>query len=100
MPRSPASSTSPANPIDVLIGLVAEPRQVVTIANFGAGESGVQITGGGADAHPFEALTQTAGLLEQGKLVIKVQTFPMDRAGEAFQISRSGHVRGKLVLLP
>ena len=87
-------------PIDVLIGLVAEPRQVVTIANFGAGESGVQITGGGADAHPFEALTQTAELLEQGKLVIKVQTFPMDRAGEAFEISRSGHVRGKLVLLP
>ena len=33
-------------PIDVLIGLVAEPRQVVTIANFGAGESGVRITGG------------------------------------------------------
>jgi NADPH:quinone reductase-like Zn-dependent oxidoreductase len=87
-------------PIDVLIGLVEQPRQVVTIANFGAGESGVQITGGGADAHPFEALAEVAGLLERGKLVIKVQTFPMDRAAEAFAISQAGHVRGKLVLLP
>ena len=87
-------------PIDVLIGLVAQPHQVVTIANFGAAETGVRITGGGADAHPFEALAETAELLEQGKLVIKVQTFPMDRAGEAFQVSQAGHVRGKLVLLP
>ncbi len=87
-------------PIDVLIGLVEQPRQVVTIANFGAGESGVQITGGGADARPFDALAETAGLLEQGKLVIKVQTFPMDRAAEAFAVSQAGHVRGKLVLLP
>ncbi len=87
-------------PIDVLISLVVQPRQVVTIANFGAGESGVQVTGGGADSHPFEALAETAELLEQGKLVIKVQTFPIDRGAEALQISQAGHVRGKLVLLP
>lgn len=87
-------------PIDVLIGLVEQPRQVVTIANFGAGESGVQITGGGADSHPFDALAETAALLEQGKLVITVQTFPMDRAAEAFAVSQAGHIRGKLVLLP
>lgn len=87
-------------PIDVLISLVVQPRQVVTIANFGAGESGVQITGGGADSHPFEALAETAELLQQGKLVIKVQTFPIDRGAEALQISQAGHVRGKLVLLP
>lgn len=87
-------------PIDVLIGLVQQAREVVTIANFGAGESGVQITGGGADAHPFDALAEAASLLEQGKLVIKVQTFPMDRAADAFAVSQAGHVRGKLVLLP
>jgi NADPH:quinone reductase-like Zn-dependent oxidoreductase len=87
-------------PIDELISLVVQPGQVVTIANFGAGESGVQITGGGADSHPFDALAETADLLDQGKLVIKVQTFPIDRAAEAFQISQAGHVRGKLVLLP
>jgi D-arabinose 1-dehydrogenase-like Zn-dependent alcohol dehydrogenase len=39
-------------------------------------------------------------LLAQNKLVIKVQTFPFDRAAEAYRISQSGHVRGKLVLIP
>jgi hypothetical protein len=32
--------------------------------------------------------------------VIKVQTFPFARAAEAYAISQSGHVRGKLVLVP
>jgi len=32
--------------------------------------------------------------------VIKVQTFPFDRAREAYAISQAGHVRGKLVLIP
>lgn len=87
-------------PIEILIGLVDRPQQVVTIANFAAGESGVQITGGGNDARPFHALAQAADLLQQNKLVVKVQTFPLDRAAEAVAISQSGHVRGKLVLLP
>ena len=29
-----------------------------------------------------------------------VQTFPFDRAAEAYRISQGGHVRGKLVLIP
>jgi NADPH:quinone reductase-like Zn-dependent oxidoreductase len=32
--------------------------------------------------------------------VIRVQTFPFDRATEAYHISQGGHVRGKLVLIP
>ena len=32
--------------------------------------------------------------------MVKVQTFPLDRADEAYRISEGGHVRGKLVLLP
>jgi NADPH:quinone reductase-like Zn-dependent oxidoreductase len=28
-----------------------------------------------------------------------VQTFPFDRAAEAYRISQGGHVRGKLVLI-
>jgi NADPH:quinone reductase-like Zn-dependent oxidoreductase len=32
--------------------------------------------------------------------VIKIQTFPFDRAAEAYQISQTGHGRGKLVLIP
>ena len=87
-------------PIEELTGLVAEPSQVVSIANFGAAQAGARVTGGGADSQPTEALAQVAGLLAQGNLVIKVQTFPIARADEAYRISLAGHVRGKLVLLP
>jgi NADPH:quinone reductase-like Zn-dependent oxidoreductase len=87
-------------PIEELISLVPEPSQVVTIANYTAGQAGARVTGGGTDSHPMEALALTADLLAQNKLVIKVQTFPFDRAAEAYSISQSGHVRGKLVLVP
>jgi NADPH:quinone reductase-like Zn-dependent oxidoreductase len=87
-------------PIEDLISLVSEPSRVLTIANFTAGHAGAQVTGGGADSRPMEALGEVAGLLAQNKLVIKVQTFPFDRAADAYRISQSGHVRGKLVLVP
>jgi NADPH:quinone reductase-like Zn-dependent oxidoreductase len=87
-------------PVEELISLVNEPRQVLSIANFAAGQAGVQVTGGSTDSEPFDALDEGARLLEQGKLVIKFQTFPFSRAAEAYEISRGGHVRGKLVLVP
>ncbi len=37
-------------PIEELIGLVSEPSQVVTIANFAAGQAGARVTGGDATA--------------------------------------------------
>jgi NADPH:quinone reductase-like Zn-dependent oxidoreductase len=86
-------------PLADLVGLVPEPSQVVTIANFGVGDSGVRLTTGG-EGDPTAALAEAARLLEQNDLVIKVQTFPLERAAEAYTISRQGHVRGKLVLLP
>jgi NADPH:quinone reductase-like Zn-dependent oxidoreductase len=87
-------------PVEDLISLAPDPAQVLTIANFAAGEAGARVTGGGADSHPMEALAQIADLLAQNKVVIKVQTFPFHRAAEAFRISQGGHVRGKLVLVP
>ena len=48
----------------------------------------------------MQALAQVAELLARDKLVLKVQTFPYDRAAEAYRISQAGHVRGKLVLVP
>jgi NADPH:quinone reductase-like Zn-dependent oxidoreductase len=87
-------------PVEVLIGLAPEPSQVVTIANYTASEAGARVTGGGGDSHPMEALAQVAELLEQNKLVLKVQTFPFERSAEAYSISLAGHVRGKLVLVP
>jgi NADPH:quinone reductase-like Zn-dependent oxidoreductase len=87
-------------PVQELISLVSEPSQVLSIANFAAGQAGAQVTGGGADSRPAQALAEVAELLAHNKLVIKVQTFPLDRAAEAYRISQGGHVRGKLVLIP
>jgi len=87
-------------PVQDLISLAPEPFQVLSIANFAAGQAGARVTGGDADSHPMQALVQVAELLAQNKLVIKVQTFPFGRAAEAYRISQSGHVRGKLVLVP
>jgi NADPH:quinone reductase-like Zn-dependent oxidoreductase len=87
-------------PIEDLISLAPEPSQVVSIANFAAAASGARVTGGAADSQPMKALGDAAELLEQGKLVIKFQTFPFDRAVEAYQISHNGHATGKLVLVP
>ena len=87
-------------PIQELLSLVSEPSQVLSIANFAAGQAGARVTGGEADSKPMEALAEVAELLAQNKLVIKVQTFPFDRAAEAYRISQGGHVRGKLVLVP
>ena len=87
-------------PIEDLISLVPQPSKVVTIANFAAGGSGARVTGGGADSEPMTALAEVAELLAQNKLVVKVQTFPFERAAEAYRISQAGHVRGKLVLVP
>ena len=87
-------------PIEELIGLVPEPSQVVSIANFGASAAGARVTGGGDESRPMEALALVAGLLAENKIVIKVQTFPFERAAEAYRISVEGHLRGKLVLVP
>lgn len=87
-------------PIEELIGLAPKPSQVVSIANFGAAAAGARVTGGGDDSRPMEALSLVAGLLAENKIVIKVQTFPFERAAEAYRISLDGHLRGKLVLVP
>lgn len=87
-------------PVKELIRLTPEPSSVLSIANFAAGEHGAQVSSGGADSEPMSALAEVAALLAANKLVIKVQTFPFERAAEAYRISQSGHVRGKLVLVP
>jgi len=87
-------------PAEELVTLVDTPTQVVSIANFGAAGTGIRTTGGGADSEPMPALAEVARLLVSNDLVIKVQTFPFERAAEAYRISRDGHVRGKLVLVP
>jgi NADPH:quinone reductase-like Zn-dependent oxidoreductase len=87
-------------PAQELVSLVSEPSQVLSIANPAAAQAGARLALGVADTMPVQALAEVADLLAQNKLVIKVQTFPFDRAAEAYRISQGGHVRGKLVLIP
>jgi NADPH:quinone reductase-like Zn-dependent oxidoreductase len=74
-------------PIEELISLVSEPSRVVTIANFGAGQAGVQVTGGGADSRPAEAMALVAGLLAQNNWSSRCRrsrsTGPPRRTGSA-----------------
>jgi NADPH:quinone reductase-like Zn-dependent oxidoreductase len=82
-----------------LVALTGDPAKVVTIADFGAAELGVQVTsGGGGQAARLE---QVAALLADGRLDVPVAaTYPLERIGEAYALSREGHVRGKLLLRP
>ena len=99
-PSDAAFDVADKTPAGELISLVSEPSQVVSIASFAAGQAGARVAGGGADSRPMQALAEVTELLAQNKLVIKVQTFPFDRAAEAYRISQGGHLRGKLVLIP
>ena len=84
-----------------LFALAPRHDKVISIANFDLAAEGALVTGGGpGESRPAEALAHGAELLRENQVVIKVQTFPLDRAQEAYATSLSGHVRGKLVLLP
>ena len=86
--------------VDVLLGLVATPHQVLSIANFEAAAAGIQLTGGGADSRAADALAEGNRLLASGALSIEVQRFAFAEAVQAYELSLTGHVRGKLVLTP
>ncbi|MDY0813100.1 NADP-dependent oxidoreductase [Kitasatospora purpeofusca] len=46
-------------------------------------------------------LAELAAVVDRGALTVEVaQTFPLERTGEAFDASRTGHTRGKLVVVP
>jgi NADPH:quinone reductase-like Zn-dependent oxidoreductase len=82
-----------------LIEITGSPDRVVTIADFTAPRYGVRVTTGG-EGRSFQALGLVADLYEEGRFSMPVAAaFPLERAGQAQQISKDGHVRGKLVLL-
>jgi NADPH:quinone reductase-like Zn-dependent oxidoreductase len=84
-----------------LIELTGDPARVASIADFGAAELGVKVTGGAGSERAPEALAEAAELIEAGRFHLPVaQTFRFDEAAEAHRVSEAGHVRGKLVLVP
>jgi NADPH:quinone reductase-like Zn-dependent oxidoreductase len=92
--------TAGRGPMPEMIELAGGPEHVVTIADFTAGQYGVQVSTG-AGERSWHALAEAAELWEAGRFHLPVaRTFPFDEAAEAHRESEDGHVRGKLVLVP
>ncbi|WP_235619250.1 zinc-binding dehydrogenase [Embleya scabrispora] len=44
---------------------------------------------------------RTGGLVDRGRLTVEIAaTYPLEEVGTAWDASRSGHTRGKIVLTP
>jgi NADPH:quinone reductase-like Zn-dependent oxidoreductase len=84
-----------------LIELAGGPENVVTVADFaGAKEHGVRFSSGDA-GRAVHVLGEIGGLIESGRFTPPaIQTFPLTDVAQAHRVSETGHVRGKLVLLP
>jgi len=95
-----AFDTAGKGDIPALIELTGDPARVATIADFGAAQLGVKVTGG-AEGRFTEALHEAAEMARQGRLRVTIAaTYPFSRAGDAHRQSQEGHTRGKIVLLP
>ena len=87
--------------LPALIEITGDPAKVVTIASYDAADHGVRLTAGGGEARSWDALATAADLFEQGRFALPVaQTFPFEQAADAHRLSATGHVRGKVVLVP
>ncbi|MFF9915031.1 NADP-dependent oxidoreductase [Streptomyces sp. NPDC013457] len=77
-------------------------ERIVTIAAVDAAEHGIVFSGVTVDPPLARTwLTTHAGLATMGRLRLDIAgTFPLKEAARAQELSESGHVRGKLVLLP
>ncbi len=84
-----------------LIELTGNPERVVTIADYQAAqETGARFSGGPGTDRALYALREIGELIEADGFSLPVaQTFPLERIGEAHELSQAGHVRGKLVLV-
>jgi len=81
--------------------LGVEPARIDTIVRFDAAAGyGVKAEGNAAGASA-ETLKELAGLVAAGELEVPIWgTYPLDRVREAFAELATGHLRGKIVLIP
>ena len=96
--------------LEASVALVADRSRIATIVvSARAAELGIRAHSGFRPGfmHPWErelraeALGVTAELLGRGRFEIEVgAVYPLDRVADAHRHSESGHVRGKIVLVP
>lgn len=86
--------------LTALVDLTGSPERVVTIADYSGGGLGVRFTSGGPDEVPG-SLADAVALVAAGTITVPItRSYPLSGAASAHRDSQSGHVRGKLVLLP
>jgi len=91
-----------ADYVELALGeLGVEPSRVDTIVRFDAIEKyGVKSEGNAAGASA-QTLSELAGLIEAGELEVPIAaTYPLDQVREAYTRLATGHIRGKIVLIP
>jgi NADPH:quinone reductase-like Zn-dependent oxidoreductase len=81
--------------------LGVEPGRVDTIVRFDApGKYGVKAEGNAAGASA-QTLAELAGLVASGELEVPIAAaYPLDQVREAYRRLETGHIRGKIVLIP
>ncbi len=90
-----------ADYVQIALDLGVDPSRIDTIANFGAvAQFGVKAEGGAA-VPAAKTLAELADLIAAGKLEVPIAgAFPLSQVREAYARLASGHVRGKIVLVP
>jgi NADPH:quinone reductase-like Zn-dependent oxidoreductase len=90
-----------ADYVQLALELGVEASRIDTIANFQAvGRYGVKGDGNGAGASA-SVLAELAGLIAAGELEVPIAaTFPLDQVQDAYRQLATGHILGKIALLP
>lgn len=84
--------------IPELTRIVADPTHVLSVADLSAEEYGAKFSRG-PPVDPAGLLAEMADLCSAGSFTLHIdQTFPLDQAKQAQEISQAGHVTGKLVV--
>lgn len=87
--------------IPMSIELTGNPARVLTLVAVDAADTGVQVHIGGAGTDLGDALRELVTLLERGRLTVPIwHAYPLAEIATAFKVSSSGHVAGKIVVLP
>jgi NADPH:quinone reductase len=93
--------------LDVSLELVADRARIATIAGIARGfREGIKVLGGAPGADPGTQIRDAARLelarLAQDRAlrVFVTQTFPLARAADAHRAIMTGHVTGKIALIP
>jgi NADPH:quinone reductase-like Zn-dependent oxidoreductase len=82
-----------------LISLVGDPGRVVTLADFSAERLGARFLAE-EPGNMSAVLAEVAGLAAAGTITVPLASYRLADAAAAQRASETGHVRGKLVLIP